>query len=287
MNWFRTTLLLTLLTLLFVMIGRLIGGHEGVVIAFILAVVMNFGAYWFSDKIVLASYGATPVTSEQAPELYYIVNDLAGRVRMPMPKVYIINEATPNAFATGRNPEHAAVAVTTGILNILNREELTGVLAHELSHVRHRDTLISAIAATFAGAIATIANIAQWGMIFGFGRHNEEGEEGLGIVGSLLMIIIAPIAATLIQLAVSRSREYEADKGGAEMSGNPLALANALKKLEMASKQIPFVQAENHPATAHLFIVNPLNGNALKSLFSTHPSTEERIKRLEAMVYRT
>lgn len=282
MHTFRTTLLLTALTLLLLFIGQAFGGHNGLVIAFVFALIMNFGAYWLSDKIVLAAYRAQQVTSEQAPELYQIVYELSQKAQLPMPKIYIIQMATPNAFATGRNPKNAAVAVTTGILEILNRDELKGVLAHELSHVLHRDTLTSTIAATIAGAITMLAHLAQWGMIFGMGRSNER-DEGFGLLGSILMIILAPLAASLIQFAISRSREYAADQAGAEISEMPLALANALRKLEAGNRALPSESAASHPATAHLFIVNPLTGTQLLSLFSTHPPTEERIKRLEAM----
>lgn len=279
MNWFRTTLLLAGLTALLLIVGQLIGGHTGLIVALVFALVMNFSAYWYSDKIVLASYGAQPVTADEAPELYSIVKDLARRANLPVPKVYIVNDPNPNAFATGRNPAHAAVAVTTGILRILDRDELMGVLAHELSHVRHRDTLTSTIAATIAGAISMLANLFSWIMIFGGGRDGE----GPGVLGSLAMIILAPIAAALIQMAISRSREYAADEAGAKLCGKPLALASALQKLETVGKQVPLQNAESHPATAHLFIINPLSGDMLKHLFSTHPPTEERIRRLKAM----
>lgn len=279
MNFFRTTILLTLLTVIFLLIGAALGGKAGMIIAFILAAIMNFGSYWYSDKLVLRMYRAQPVTQTQAPELYRIVQRLAQKAHMPMPKVYIVEDDSPNAFATGRNPEHAAIAATTGILKILNEDELEGVLAHELSHVYNRDTLTSAIAATIAGAISTIASIAQWSMIFGGREHSE----GPGVLGSILMMILAPIAATLIQLGVSRSREYAADESGAKLCGKPLALASALQKLQQVSQQIPMQQAEMHPSTAHLFIINPLSGETLKHLFSTHPPTAERIKRLREM----
>ncbi|MEM1244467.1 MAG: zinc metalloprotease HtpX [Pseudomonadota bacterium] len=285
MNWLRTTLLLGLLTGLLIFVGYAIGGQTGMIIAFIIAMVMNFGSYWFSDKIVLRAYGAKQVGPNEAPELYSIVKQLAHQAQLPMPKVYIVDNPTPNAFATGRNPQNAAVAATTGILNILDSRELKGVFAHELSHVYHRDTLISAIAATIGGAIAVLANMAQWAMIFG-GR-SDDGEGGGGIIGSLLMIILAPIAAMLIQMAVSRTREYAADKRGAKLSGDPMALASALQKLEAASQQIPMQAAETHPATAHMFIVNPLTGQTLKHLFSTHPPTAERVKRLKEMARHT
>lgn len=280
MNWLKTTLLLGTLTVLLVLIGNALGGTTGMVIGLGFAIAMNFSAYWFSDKIVLKTYGAQEVTQQEAPELYQIVRSLAHKAQLPMPKVYIVQDENPNAFATGRNPQNAAVAATTGILKILNRDELEGVLAHEMSHVYHRDTLISAVAATIAGAIAMIANIAQWGMIFGFGRDSHEGP---GILGSILLMILAPIAASLIQLAVSRSREFAADKRGAQLCGKPLALASALQKLQTVGSQIPMEQAEAHPNTAHFFIINPLSGERLKHLFSTHPPTEERIKRLQEM----
>ncbi len=280
MNTLKTTFLLALLTVLLVLAGGAIGGRNGMTIALVMAGVMNFVSYWFSDKIVLAMYGAQQVTESDAPEFYGAVRQLAAQAGVPMPRVYIIDSDTPNAFATGRNPEHAAVAATTGILRILSREELMGVMAHELSHVKHRDILISSIAATVAGAITYLAHMAQWAAIFGGGRDRDE--EGGGLLGLLVMAIVAPLAAMLIQMAISRSREYEADRGGAIVSGNPLYLANALRKLEMANRQIPM---EANPATAHMFIVNPLTGGGLMSLFSTHPPIEERIRRLESMVY--
>jgi heat shock protein HtpX len=280
MNTLKTTFLLGLLTVLLVLAGGAIGGRNGMTFALVMAGVMNFVSYWFSDKIVLTMYGAKQVTESDAPEFYGIVRQLAAQAGLPMPKLYIMQSDTPNAFATGRNPEHAAVAATTGVLRILSREELMGVMAHELSHVKHRDILISSIAATVAGAITYLAQMAQWAAIFGGGRDRDD--EGGGLLGVLVMAIVAPLAAMLIQMAISRSREYEADRGGAEVSGNPLYLANALRKLEMANRQIPM---EANPATAHMFIVNPLTGGGLMSLFSTHPPIEERIKRLESMVY--
>jgi len=281
MNAMKTTLLLALLTVLLVLIGGAIGGQGGMLIALVMAGVMNFVSYWFSDKIVLAMYGAREITESDGPEFYGLVRQLANRAGLPMPRVYIIQSDTPNAFATGRNPEHAAVAATTGILRILNREELMGVMAHELSHVKHRDILISSIAATVAGAITYLAHMAQWAAVFGGGRDRDEG--GGGLFGMLVMAIVAPLAALLIQMAISRSREYEADRGGAEISGNPLYLASALKKLETANRQIPMEEAT--PASAHMFIVNPLTGGGIMSLFSTHPPMEERVRRLEEMVY--
>jgi heat shock protein HtpX len=250
-------------------------------LAFVMAMVMNLGSYWFSDKIVLSMYGAQPVDEAQAPALYRIVRTLATRAGIPMPRVYILPQETPNAFATGRNPQHAAVAVTEGILRVMSEEELEGVLAHELSHVQNRDTLIMAIAATLAGAITYMAHMAQWAMIFGGGRRDSDEEGGGGgLLGGILMIVLAPLAATLIQLAVSRSREFQADASGARMAGQPWGLAKALEKLEVASKAMP-MQAT--PATAHLFIVNPLSGSGFATLFSTHPPIAERVARLRAM----
>ena len=280
MNTFKTTFLLALLTVLLILAGGAIGGRNGMTMALIIAGVMNFVSYWFSDRIVLSMYGAQEVSEADYPELYGMVRQLAAQSGMPMPRIYIMESPTPNAFATGRNPEHAAVAATTGIMRILTREELMGVMAHELSHVRNRDTLISTVAATIAGAITYLAQMAQWAAIFGAGRDRDE--EGGGMFGMLLMAIVAPIAAMLVQMAISRSREYEADRGGASMSGNPLYLAAALRKLEMANQQIPMAA---QPATAHMFIVNPLTGGGLLSLFSTHPPIEERVRRLEAMAY--
>jgi len=278
MNQFKTFLLMLVLTLLFILVGSVIGGRSGVVYAFILAALMNFFAYWFSDKIVLRMYGAQPVTQSEAPDLYEIVGDLANKARMPMPKVYVMENDTPNAFATGRNPDHAAVAVTTGLMRILSKDELRGVIGHELSHIRHRDILVSTIAATLAGAIGMLARMAQWGAIFGGGRSDEEDGGGNFLV-VLVFSIIASIAALLIQMAISRSREYLADAGGAHLS-HPLSLAKALGKLELAAKRIPM---EANPSTAHMFIVNPLRGGGILSLFSTHPPIEERIARLEEM----
>ncbi len=269
--------LMVFLTVLLIAIGGALGGRTGMTFALIMAFGLNFVTYWFSDKIVLRMYSAREVTESEAPELYSIVRRLAQKAALPMPKVYIVDEDQPNAFATGRNPAHAAVAATTGIMRILSREELEGVLAHELAHVQHRDILISTIAATIAGAISYLAQMAQWAMIFGGGRRDDEDSSP---IASIVMMIVAPIAAMLVQMAISRSREFAADEGGAEISGNPMSLANALKKLDMASKQIPM---DANPATAHMFIVNPLTGGGLMKLFSTHPPMEERIARLEAM----
>jgi len=279
-NRLRTTLLLAVLTALIIFIGRLFGGSQGMVIAFVFAVVMNLGSYWFSDKIVLAMYRAKPVDEHQAPELYRIVRELASQANLPMPRVYIIPQETPNAFATGRNPQHAVVAVTEGILRLLTLDEIRGVLAHELGHVKNRDILISSIAATLAGVVMILANMARWAAIFGGGRSdNDEG--GGGIVGLLVTAILAPVAAMLIQMAISRSREYLADETGARLSHSPESLASALQKLSMASQRLPMHDAR--PETAHMFIVNPLSGKSLANLFSTHPPIEERIQRLRAM----
>ncbi len=280
MNALRTTFLMALLTVLLVMAGGAIGGRSGMTFALVMAGVMNFVSYWFSDKIVLAMYGAQEATEAEYPEFFGLVRQLAIQAAIPMPRVYIISSETPNAFATGRNPEHAAVAATSGILRILTRDELMGVMAHELSHVKHRDILISSIAATIAGAVTYLAHMAQWAAFFGGGRDSDD--EGGGVFGMLIMAIVAPIAAMLIQMAISRAREYEADKGGAQVTGNPLYLANALKKLQMANQQIPM---QANAATAHMFIVNPLTGGGLMSLFSTHPPLEERVRRLEEMAY--
>ncbi|HEX6080999.1 MAG TPA: zinc metalloprotease HtpX [Methylomirabilota bacterium] len=280
-NLVKTGVLLAALTVLLVLIGGALGGQQGMLLAFGMAMVMNLGSYWFSDKIVLSMYGARPVDESQAPGLYRIVRTLATRAGIPMPKVYIMAQETPNAFATGRNPQHAAVAVTEGILRVMSEEELEGVLAHELSHVQNRDTLIMAIAATLAGAITYVAHMAQWAMIFGGGRRDSEDEGGSGgVLGGILMIVLAPLAATLIQLAVSRSREFQADASGAKMAGQPWGLAKALEKLDMASKMAPMPAT---PATAHLFIVNPLSGSGFATLFSTHPPIAERVARLRAM----
>ncbi|MGZ8532469.1 MAG: zinc metalloprotease HtpX [Candidatus Binatia bacterium] len=286
MNGFRTTILLAVLTALVVWIGQMVGGPNGAVIALIFAGAMNFFSYWFSDKIVLKMYGGQQIAANDDPELYSLVQELAAKGGLPMPKVYVIPEDAPNAFATGRNPEHAAVAVTQGIRRILNKRELAGVLGHELSHVKNRDILISSIAATLAGAISYMAQMAQFAAIFGGGRSRDDGEGngGGGIFGLLFMMIVAPIAAMLIQMAVSRSREFMADAGGAKISGDPLALAGALRKLHMGAQNIPLeVSPATQNATAHMFIVSPLSGGSFASLFSTHPAMEERVARLEAM----
>ncbi|WP_282003818.1 zinc metalloprotease HtpX [Geotalea uraniireducens] len=283
MNRFKTTLLLTLLTLLLVTMGSAIGGRTGMVFAFFMACAMNFFSYWFSDKIVLAMYGAREIDEAANPAFYGLVRRLALQAGLPMPRVYIIPTDSPNAFATGRNPAHAAVAATEGILRLLSPDELEGVMAHELAHVKNRDILVSTIAATFAGAISMLGNMLQWAAIFGTGRRDDDEGAG-GLIGGLAMAIVAPLVAMLIQLAVSRSREYLADESGAAICGNPLALAGALRKLHSASRMIPLQGAS--PASAHLFIVNPLTGGTLRQLFSTHPPMEERIARLEAIAHR-
>ena len=280
MNTIKTGLLLGALTGLLMLIGGSFGGQQGVVFAFIFAMVINFGSYWFSDKIVLRMYNAQAVSENEAPELYAMVKNLALKASMPMPRVYIIPGDTPNAFATGRNEQHAVVAVTEGILRILGRDELEGVIAHELTHIRNRDILIGSIAATLAGAIVMLAHMAQWAAMFGGASRDDDEGGGSNIVGLILMAILAPIAATLIQMAISRSREYLADAGGAKISGKPYGLAGALEKLSLASQTMPM---KANPSTAHMFIVNPLTGRSLMNLFSTHPPIEERIARLRSM----
>jgi len=283
MNTTKTIVLMVGLTVLLVFLGGAFGGRQGMIFAFIFALATNMFSYWFSDKIVLRMYGAQEATEAEAPMLWGVTHDLALKMNMPMPKVYVIPSDSPNAFATGRNPKHAAVAATQGILRMLTREELEGVMAHELGHVRNRDILIGTIAAAIAGAISLLANMAQWAMIFGgFGGRRDDDEGSGGVIGGILMIILAPIAALLIQMAISRSREYQADATGARICGNPLWLANALKKLEVGSQRVPL---DANPATAHMFIVNPLRGGGLRNLFSTHPPLEDRIARLESMVY--
>jgi len=279
MNALKTALLMTILTLLLVLAGNALGGRSGMVIAFVMAAVMNFGAYWFSDRMVLSMYGAREVSETEAPELLSMVRELSARGGLPMPRVYIVENDAPNAFATGRSPDHAAVAVTTGILRILNRNELMGVLAHELAHIKNRDILIGTIAATFAGAVGMMASMAQWGALLGGGRSDEE-EGGGGMIGTIIFSIIASIAATLVQLAISRSREYLADEAGARLVGEPAFLAGALHKLHHGVERIPM---QANPSTAHLFIVNPLRAGGVMRLFSTHPPMEERIRRLNAM----
>lgn len=275
-NTFKTAFLLTALTLLLMMIGRYFGGENGMLLALLFAAIMNFISYFFSDKIALAMYRAQPVTREELPRAYAAVERLAPKMGIPMPKIYVIPTESPNAFATGRNPKHASVAVTHGILGLLNDEELEGVLAHELGHVNNRDILISSVAATVAGAITMLASMGRWAMIFGGYGGDRDERRGGGIAG-LIMLILAPIAATLIQLAVSRSREYQADATGAHFTGNPYALANALQKLDAYSRRVPMAAS---PSTAHLFIIQPLLGVNFGNLFSTHPPIAKRIERL-------
>jgi heat shock protein HtpX len=277
-NIFKTGLLLAALTAMLVLIGGAIGGQEGMIIAFVLAAAMNFASYWFSDKIVLTAYGARPIDEAQAPRLHAVVRQLCTRAGIPMPAVYMIPTDTPNAFATGRNPQHAAVAVTEGIMRILSEDELEGVLAHELAHVANRDVLISTIAATLAGAITYLAQMAQWSAMFGGRRDDDEG--GTNPIAAILLAVLAPLAAMLIQMAVSRSREYQADASGAQLAGRAGGLINALGKLQMANEAAPMHAS---PATAHLFIVNPLSGQSLMKLFATHPPLEDRIARLRTM----
>lgn len=279
-NSLATTALLGALTGLLVLAGGAVGGTSGMVVALIFAAAMNFGMYWFSDSIALRMSGAREVSVAEQPQLHATVERLAARASIPKPRVYLIDSEAPNAFATGRNPQHGAVAVTTGIARLLTADELAGVISHELAHIKHRDTLISALAATAAGAVTMLANMAQWALIFGgFGGNDEE--EGGGLIGGLVMIFVAPLAATVIQLAISRTREYRADAGGAQILGDALPLASALEKLEWASGRVQ--PPANNPAVAHLYIVNPLRGGGLLNLFRTHPATEERIARLRAM----
>lgn len=277
-NWLKTSILMAAIVALFGFIGAALGGANGMIIALMFAAVMNVGAYWFSDKVVLSMYNAKEADENSAPDFYRLIRELSQNAGLPMPKVYIIDEAQPNAFATGRNPEHAAVAATTGILRMLSERELRGVMAHELAHVKHRDTLISTISATVAGAISVIA---QFAMFFTGGRDNERG---VNPVVAILVMLFAPIAAALIQMAISRAREFEADRGGAEISRDPEALASALEKIHNYAHQVPMQTAEAHPETAQMMIINPLSGAGMGNLFSTHPNTEERIQRLLAMV---
>lgn len=276
-NWLKTTILMAAITALFVVLGGAIGGKSGMMLALMFALAGNFFAYWFSDKMVLRMYNARQVDEASSPYLYNMVRDLSQRAGLPMPRVYLIDEAQPNAFATGRNPENAAVAATTGILQLLSARELRGVMAHELSHVKHRDILISTISATMAGAISALANFAMF-----FGGRDENGNHSNPLVG-LLVAILAPIAASLIQMAISRAREFEADRGGAQISGDPHALADALAKIHAYAHGIPMPSAEAHPETGQMMIMNPLSGGGLAGLFATHPPTEERIARLRAM----
>ena len=283
MNHIKSAMLLATLTALLLWMGQALGGQSGLMLALVFAAVMNFGAYWWSDKIVLRMYGAQEIDPSQAPELWAIVRELAQRADLPMPRVYLIPEEAPNAFATGRNPENAAVAVTVGLARMLDRDELAGVLAHELSHIKHRDTLIMTIAASLAGALSMLANMAMWSAFFGGGMGSDDDEGGASPIAGLLGIIVAPIAASLIQMAISRSREFMADERGARLTRNPLALARALGKLEKWKQRVPMHAGS--PATAHLLIVNPFTGGGLASLFSTHPSTQDRIERLRAMAH--
>jgi heat shock protein HtpX len=275
-NNIKSMVLLVALTVILVWAGGAFGGKQGMTIALVFALGMNFFSYWYSDRIILAMYRARRVTEPEAPELHRTVRELAAKAGMPMPKLYMVEAAQPNAFATGRNPEHAALAVTTGIMRILSQEELRGVIGHELSHIRHRDILISTIAATIAGAISYLAYMAQWAAIFGGLDDDDRGSP----IAALAMMIVAPLAALIVQMAISRSREYEADTGGAELAGNPRYLSGALRKLQMATQKIPM---KANPATSHLFIVNPLSGRGITRLFSTHPPLEERIRRLEGL----
>lgn len=279
-NQLKTTVLLAALTVLIVLIGRMFGGNQGMLIAFILAMIMNFGSYWFSDKIVLAMYRAKELSRSEAPEIHRMVEELAQHGGLPKPRIYLIPSDTPNAFATGRNPEHAVVAVTNGIVRLLEPEELKGVLAHELGHVKNRDILIGSIAATLAGVVMMLASMARFAAIFGFGGSDDDDGRG-NIFVLILMSILAPLAAMLIQMAISRSREYLADETGARLAGNPRSLASALEKLAYGSQRIPMQQAS--PATAHMFIVNPLSGGGFTRWFSTHPPVEERVRRLRAL----
>jgi heat shock protein HtpX len=280
MSSVKTFSFMALLTILLVLAGSAMGGQGGAMFAFMLALAMNVGSYWFSDKIVLKMYRARPVERQEMPELFDMVQRLAQRAQLPMPRLYIIPQETPNAFATGRDPKHAAVAVTSGIMQLLNRDELEGVLSHELAHVKNRDILIGSIAATLAGAITMLASMARWAAMFG-GLGGDD-DDGGGIVGLLVMMILAPLAAVLIQMAISRSREYKADEDGARISARPLSLANALQRLEDYTRRIPMRRP--NPATAHMFIVNPLRGGGMASLFSTHPPVAERVKRLKQRV---
>ncbi len=281
MNYAKTALLLAALTAIFVALGAAIGGQAGLVIAFLIALVMNVVSLWKSDSIVLRMFNAQEVSEATAPELYRIVRDLAQNAGLPMPRVYIMNNPQPNAFATGRSPSHAAVCASTGLLEALDRDEIAGVLAHELAHIKNRDTLTMAVAATIGGAVSMVAQYMQFGMLFGGGRSGDRG--GLGVFGTLAAIILAPMAAGLVQMAISRSREYQADRLGAMICGRPLWLASALRKIDVAARRIPNEEAEAIPAAAHMFIINPLNGHGVDNLFSTHPNVENRIAALEAL----
>ena len=279
-NLMKTAILMAAITALFMAIGAMIGGQTGMMLALVVALGMNFFSYWFSDTMVLKMYKAREVDDSSAPQFYAMVRELAAKAQLPMPRVYLIDEDAPNAFATGRNPEHAAVAATTGILRVLNERELRGVMAHELAHVKHRDILISTVSATMAGAISMLANFAMF-----FGGRDSEGRSTNPLVG-ILVAILAPLAASVIQMAISRAREFEADRGGAEISGDPAALASALSKIQRFAQGLPMEAAERHPETAQMMIMNPLSGGGLRGLFSTHPATEERVERLLAMVRR-
>ena len=276
-NWVKTAMLMAAITALFVVIGGMIGGSKGMMLALIVALAMNFFSYWFSDKLVLKMYNAQEVDEASAPQFYRMVRELATRAQLPMPKVYLIDENAPNAFATGRNPEHAAVAATTGILRVLSERELRGVMAHELAHVKHRDILISTVSATMAGAISALANFAMF-----FGGRDSDGRRS-NPIASIAVAMLAPLAGALIQMAISRAREFEADRGGAQISGDPQALASALEKIHAYAAGVPFPTAEQHPATAQMMIMNPLAGGGIFKLFSTHPATEERVARLMEM----
>jgi heat shock protein HtpX len=276
-NWVKTAMLMAAITALFVVIGGMVGGSKGMMLALIVALAMNFFSYWFSDKLVLKMYNAQEVDEASAPQFYRMIRELATRAQLPMPRVYLITEDAPNAFATGRNPEHAAVAATTGILRVLSERELRGVMAHELAHVKHRDILISTVSATMAGAISALANFAMF-----FGGRDSDGRRS-NPIASIAVAMLAPLAGALIQMAISRAREFEADRGGAQISGDPQALASALQKIHAFAAGIPFPAAEQHPATAQMMIMNPLAGGGISKLFSTHPATEERVARLMEM----
>jgi heat shock protein HtpX len=280
MNYVKTAMLLALLTAIFVALGAAIGGQSGMLIAFLIALAMNAFSYWNSDKLVLRMYGAKEVDERSAPEFYGVVRELAQNAGLPMPRVFVMQNAQPNAFATGRNPSHAAVCASTGLLEALSRDELAGVMAHELAHIKNRDTLIMTVAATIGGAISMLAQYMQFGLLFG-GSRGDRG--GLGVIGALVAIIVAPLAAMLVQMAISRSREYTADRMGAMICRHPLWLASALAKIQNFARRIPNETAESIPATAHMFIINPLSGRGFDNMFSTHPNTENRIAALQAM----
>jgi heat shock protein HtpX len=277
LNMLKTGLLLTGLTLILIAIGNLLGGQTGIIVALVFAALMNIGSYWFSDKLVVRMAGAVPLSEQEAPELYQMTREMCHRANMPMPRLYLIPDMQPNAFATGRNPQNGVVAVTQGLLQLMNYDEVKGVIAHELAHIKNRDTLIMAIAATIAGAISAVAHMFYYATLF-FGSRDEDAPNPLA---ALALVIVAPLAAMIVQLAISRAREYEADKTGAEIAGTPIGLANALRKLEAAAQRIPNEHAQ--PATAHMYIVNPLRGGGIMALFSTHPPVQERVRRLEAM----